>query len=153
MPRTDTASRLISAPAGEVFSALIDPEALSSWLPPGDMVGTIQEFEPWPGGSFKMVLRHPAGRGLPGKTTPDEDAFDARFLEVDPGVRVVFAVRFLSADAAFDDTMFMRWELTKTAEGTLVEITADNVPDAISAEDHAAGMESSLEQLARYVSG
>jgi hypothetical protein len=32
-----------------------------------------------------------------------------------------------------------------------VEITADDVPDGISADDHAAGLTSSLDNLASYV--
>jgi hypothetical protein len=35
--------------------------------------------------------------------------------------------------------------------GTRVDIIADDVPDGISADDHAAGLASSLENLARYV--
>jgi hypothetical protein len=45
----------------------------------------------------------------------------------------------------------MRWEVTDTDDGTLVEITADNVPDAVSEQDHAAGLKSSSEKLFEYV--
>ena len=34
---------------------------------------------------------------------------------------------------------------------TRVEITADSVPDGISADDHAEGMSSSLDNLAAYM--
>ena len=153
MPRTDVASRFIPAPVGEVFSALVDAEALESWLPPGEMQGEIERFEPWPGGSFKMALRYPDHLAASGKTTSHTDVFDARFIDVSPGSKVSFAVDFLSADDAFGGTMIMTWTVTGTPDGTLVEITADDVPDAISAKDHSSGMESSLEKLAAYVVG
>jgi hypothetical protein len=35
--------------------------------------------------------------------------------------------------------------------GTLVEITAEDVPEGIGAQDHAAGMHSSLANLAAYL--
>ena len=47
--------------------------------------------------------------------------------------------------------MTMTCELTRVEGGTRVEIRADNVPDGISAEDHAAGFASSLANLAGYL--
>lgn len=71
VPRTDSASRLIRAPARAVFAALLDPDALTTWLP--------------------------------------------------------------------------------EAGGTRLEIRAEDVPAGISADDHAAGLESSLAHLATYL--
>ena len=45
----------------------------------------------------------------------------------------------------------MTWDLTPVYGGTQVNITAANVPDAVLVEDHAAGMASSLANLAAYV--
>ena len=47
--------------------------------------------------------------------------------------------------------MTMTWAVQAVDGGTRVEITADDVPGGISAEDHAAGMTSSLDSLASYV--
>ena len=47
--------------------------------------------------------------------------------------------------------MTMTWEVTATDDGTHVDIRADQVPVGISAEDHAAGLASSLANLAVYV--
>jgi hypothetical protein len=49
--------------------------------------------------------------------------------------------------------MTMTWQVTAVDGGTRVDITADNVPDVASAEDHAAGMTSSLAKLAQYLKG
>jgi hypothetical protein len=45
----------------------------------------------------------------------------------------------------------MTWAVTAVEAGTRVDIVADDVPDGISAEDHAAGLNSSLENLAAYL--
>jgi hypothetical protein len=47
----------------------------------------------------------------------------------------------------------MTWEVTAAEAGTRVDITADDVPDGVSAEDHATGLASSLANLAEYVEG
>jgi hypothetical protein len=67
--------------------------------------------------------------------------------------RVVQAVDFVSDDPAFAGTMTMTWSVRAVPDGTVVEFVADDVPSGITAADHAAGMGSSLEQLARYVEG
>ena len=46
--------------------------------------------------------------------------------------------------------MIMTWEVTAADAGTCVNIVAKDVPDGISAEDHAAGLDSSLTKLAAY---
>lgn len=151
MPRTDTASRFIAAERERVYAALLDPEALTAWVPPGDMTGSIERFDARPGGSYRMVLTYPDASGSPGKSTPDSDIVEARFIELVPGQRVVYAVDFVSDDPAYSGTMIMTWEVTAVHEGTRVDIAADNVPDGVAQEDHLAGMTSSLGKLARYL--
>ena len=56
--------------------------------------------------------------------------------------RVVQAVDFFSNDPAFAGTMIMTWEVTAVDGGTRVDVTAHDVPDGISAEDHAVGLAS-----------
>jgi len=134
-----------------VYAALVDPEALTHWLPPAGMTGTFERFDARPGGSYRLVLTYDDGSGAPGKATADSDVVEARFVELVPGVRVVQAVDFVSDDPAFRGTMTMAWEVAPVDGGTEVTITADDVPDGISAEDHAAGLNSSLENLAAYL--
>jgi uncharacterized protein YndB with AHSA1/START domain len=153
VPRTDRASRVVGAPPEVVFAALVDPGAVAAWLPPGEMTGTIERFDARPGGSYRMVLRYADGSGSPGKTTADADVVEGQFLEIVPGARLVQAVTFVADDQAFGGTMTMTWQLRAVEGGTRVEITADDVPDGVSVADHAAGMASSLEQLARYLAG
>jgi len=151
MPRTDRGSRVIAAPPGRVWAATVDPGALTAWLPPGGMTGRFERFDARPGGSYRMVLTYPDASGAPGKATAESDVVEARFVDVVPGERVVQAVDFVSDDPAYAGTMTMTWEVTAAGAGTRVDIVAEDVPDGISAEDHAAGLASSLTNLAAYV--
>jgi hypothetical protein len=76
---------------------------------------------------------------------------DVRFVEIEPGVRIVQAVDFVGDDPAFAGTMTMTWTITAIDEGSRVDIVADHVPAGISAKDHANGLASSLENLANHV--
>jgi uncharacterized protein YndB with AHSA1/START domain len=151
MPRTDTASRVIAARPERVWAALVDPEALLAWLPPGEMTGRFERFDARPGGSYRMVLTYPGASGAPGKATADSDIVEARFADIVPGERVVQAVDFVSDDPAYAGTMVMTWEVAAAGGGTRVTIVAEDVPDGISPEDHAAGLDSSLTKLAAYL--
>jgi uncharacterized protein YndB with AHSA1/START domain len=151
VPRTDSASRVIAAPLERVYAALVDPDALTAWLPPEGMSGRFERFDARPGGSYRMVLTYADASGAPGKATADSDIVEGRFLDVVPGARVVQAVDFVSDDPAYAGTMTMTWEVTAVDAGARVEIRADDVPDGISAEDHAAGLASSLANLAAYL--
>ncbi|MEU2353486.1 SRPBCC family protein [Streptomyces misionensis] len=151
MPRTDRAARVIAAPPDRVWAALVDREALVAWLPPAGMTGRFERFDAWPGGSYRLVLTYSDASGAPGKATVDSDIVEARFVDIVPGAQVVQAVDFVSDDPAFAGTMTMTWEVTAVGAGARVDIVAEDVPDGISAEDHAAGLASSLTNLAAYL--
>src|SRR3954464_2361739 len=148
MPRTDTASRVIAAPLEHVYAALVDREALAAWLAPDGMTGRVERFDPRPGGSYRLVLTYTDASHAPGKATADSDVVEARYVEIVEGIRVVQAVDFESDDPGFAGTMVITWKVSAVDGGTRVDITADDVPDGISAGDHAAGLASSLANLA-----
>ena len=151
MPRRDQASRVIASPLERVYAALVDPEALVAWLPPDGMRGRFERFDARPGGSYRMVLTYADASAAPGKATADSDIVEGRFVEIVPGARVVQSVDFVSDDPAYAGTMTMTWEVTAVDGGTRVDIRADDVPDGISADDHAAGLASSLANLAAHL--
>lgn len=133
------------------FAALVDPDALVAWLPPAGMTGRFDHFDARPGGSYRMTLTYvdaPAGGG---KATADSDVVEGRFLEIMPGDRVVQAVDFEADDPLYAGTMTMTWAVESVPTGTLLRMRADDVPPGISAADHEAGMNSSLDNLARYL--
>lgn len=150
--RTDRGSRVVAAPPDRVWTALTDPEALVAWLPPAGMRGRFEHVDLRSGGSYRLVLTYddPADASE-AKAADGTDVVEARILAVDPGRRIVQAVDFESDDPAFSGTMTMAWTLAPAAAGTRVEIVADDVPAGISAEDHAAGIHSSLVNLATHL--
>jgi uncharacterized protein YndB with AHSA1/START domain len=142
---------VIRAGRERVFAALVDADALVRWLPPSGMSGRFERFDARPGGSYRLVLTYQGNPPGSGKATTDSDIVEARFVDVVPNARVVQAVDFLSDDPAFDGTMTMTWELSEESGGTRVAIRADDVPAGIAPEDHVAGMQSSLANLATFV--
>jgi uncharacterized protein YndB with AHSA1/START domain len=117
------------------------------------MTGTFERFDPRPGGSYRLVLTYANASASRGKATADTDIVESRFIELVPGARVVQAVDFVSDDPAYAGTMTMTWEVAAVNGGTRVDIVADNVPDGITADNHAAGLASSLVNLAEYLEG
>jgi uncharacterized protein YndB with AHSA1/START domain len=115
------------------------------------MTATFERFDPRPGGSYRLILTYDDPTDAPGKSSVDADIVEVRYLDIVPDTRVLQAVEFVSDDPAFAGTMTMRWEVQAIDGGTLVEITAEDVPDGISAEDHAIGLNLSLENLARHL--
>jgi uncharacterized protein YndB with AHSA1/START domain len=153
-PRIDTASRHIPAPPGALYRAFIDPAALVRWLPPAGMTGRVDAFEPRPGGRFEVVLAYDraADRGE-GKSSADADVVRGRFVELVPDRLIVQVVAFESPDPAFAGEMRMTWRFDAEPGGTRVTIRAENVPSGIRPQDHQAGMESTLANLAAFVQG
>ena len=134
-----------------MFNALVDRDALETWLPPDGMTARFERFDPRLGGSYRLVLTYAEPSDARGKSSADSDIVEARYVDIVPGDRVVQAVDFVSDDPAFAGTMTMTWAVQTVDGGTRVEIIAEDVPVGISAEDHDAGLTSSLDSLASYV--
>ncbi len=152
MSRTDTASRNIRATPAALYQALVSAKALEQWMPPKGMTGEMVEFDPRPGGRYRMILRYDDA-SISGKSGGNEDIAEARFVELVTNQRIVQAVDFVSDDPGFQGTMTMSTLLTSLGDETEVRFVAENVPDGISPADHAEGMHSSLENLANFVGG
>ena len=147
--RIDRASCVVAASAAQVYAALTDGRMVQHWLPPEGATATVDAFDPRPGGAFQMTLRFTAGEH--GKTTSDTDTVRGRFLELEPDEYVAQEFDFVSDDPAFAGTMRMTWGLAWCAEGTEVSVIAENVPPGIDPDDHAAGLASSLANLAAFL--
>lgn len=150
MARTDIATRFIHASPQDLYAAMTDAAALCAWLPPSGMSGEMLEFDLRPGGHYKMALRY-EDAATQGKSGGNQDIAHVRYLELVPASLISQAVDFVSDDPAFAGTMVMHWSLVPLPGGTEVTLRAENVPSGISAEDHAEGLASSLENLARHV--
>ncbi|MFC5289829.1 SRPBCC domain-containing protein [Actinokineospora guangxiensis] len=151
MGRTDRASLLVHADPTRVFAALVEEHALTRWLPPTGMRGRFERFDMREGGSYRLVLTYDDASAAPGKTSAAEDVSEVRIARLIPGERLVAQVDFESDDPAFAGTMELDWSVSGSADGTTVVFEARDVPAGIRAHDHAAGMTSSLANLAAYL--
>lgn len=148
--RTDTASRWIAASPERLYDAHLDAEAVAAWRPPAGMRAEIHHFDPHVGGGYRIafVYEDPA---IAGKSGDNVDAFEAEYVELVPGRRIVERVTFRSDDPAFAELMTVTTTFTPEGAGARVTSTLENVSPAISEEDHQAGIASSLKNLAGFV--
>lgn len=152
--RSTEVSVVVDAPAGRVYAAFVDPEAVVRWLPPGSMTGTIHRFEPREGGAFSMSLRYTQRDGRPeGKSDADTDTVEGTFARLVPDRLVVWETRFAATDPAYAGKMTITTTLEPLGERTRVTMRCDGIPDGVLLEDNEAGTRESLENLAGYLAG
>ena len=152
MSHTDRARAVIEASPDEVFAALVDAGARAVWLPPAGMTGRFSWFDARPGGGYRLTLTYD-DEATRGKSEDNTDVVEVRFTVVDAPREVVEEADFVSDDPALAGTMTMTWTLEPADGGTLVTITAYDVPDGVSSEDHVTAFESTLSNLDSYVRG
>ena len=150
-PRIDSASRLILAPPKVVYRAFAKQGAMERWLPPGDMTGRMLHFDFREGGSYYMRLTYAESQQVRGKTSEEYDEVEVRLTKLEEERRIEQEINFESEDPTFSGVMHMVWTFQPQNDGTLVTIRAENVPEGIRPEDHDAGLNSSLDNLARFV--
>jgi uncharacterized protein YndB with AHSA1/START domain len=144
-------SRIIAAPPEALYAAFLDPAALVTWLPPGEMAGEIHEFDGRVGGGYRMSLFYPPGEGaFRGKTAEREDRVVVRFLELAPTRRIVERITFVTDDPFLHGMMTMTVTFTAAPGGTAVTLLFENLPPGLRPSDNEAGAALSLAQLARH---
>jgi uncharacterized protein YndB with AHSA1/START domain len=148
--RVDTASRLIRAAAPIIYQAFATADAMQTWLPPQGMTGTMLAFTFREGGAYRMRLSYNEPQHTLGKTSADADVIEVRFIKLVLHERIEQAVTFESDDPAFSGEMQIVWVLESVHNGTRVTIRCEDVPAGISAADHQAGLESTLDNLAAF---
>lgn len=151
--RVDEASRTIRASPSTLYRAFADPTAMESWLPPTGMTGRVKRFDFRDGGSYRMRLTYDDPDRGQGKSSADSDEVEVRFLRLVPDRCIEQAVVFASNDPRFSGVMKMTWTFSPRAMDTEVSVRCEDVPEGISAEDHAAGLASTLENLANFTEG
>ncbi|RPH70356.1 MAG: polyketide cyclase [Myxococcaceae bacterium] len=140
----------VRARPGRVYQALIDPEAVVTWMVPPGMRSEVHAFDAREGGSFRISLSYRAPTGT-GKTSPQTDTFHGRFVELVPGERVVQVVEFETDDPVMRGEMTIRYTLVEAGDTTYVAAEHENLPPGLSEEDNALGWRLSLAQLAKLV--
>jgi len=147
--RADTVSRVILASPRTLYRAHLDPEMMANWRVPEGMRAEMLAFDGRLGGGYRMALHYPAAEPAgAGKSEPGIDRFEGQFTELVPDEMIVEQVRFESDDPAFAEPMTIVTTLRAVRDGTKVTVECSHVPSVISVEDHLAGMNSSLRNLA-----
>jgi uncharacterized protein YndB with AHSA1/START domain len=143
-------SRHVNAPRGKVYGALVDANAIATWMVPTGMTGQVHAFEGREGGTFRISLTYDAPTRV-GKTTAHTDTYSGRFVKLVPNERVVEVVEFETADPAMRGEMTITITLADANGGTEVVAVHDGLPRGLSAGDNEAGWRSGLAKLAALV--
>jgi uncharacterized protein YndB with AHSA1/START domain len=140
----------VNAPRAAVYRALLDADAVATWMVPTGMTSQMHEFEPREGGAFRISLTYEAPTGT-GKTSAHTDTYHGRFVELVPDERVVEVVEFETADPGMQGEMTITIELADAAGGTEIRAVHDRLPPGLSPADNETGWRSSLAKLAELV--
>lgn len=146
--RVDSASRFIAASPNMIYAAFAESKAVEPWVPPNNMTATMLHFDFREGGSYRMRLTYKDADKGHGKTSANADEIEVRLIRLIDGKRIDQAITFESDDPEFSGVMRMTWTLDPAENGTLVATRAEDVPQGIRPEDHEAGMNSTLNNLA-----
>lgn len=143
-------SRHVNAPRAHVYRALLDAQAVATWMVPSGMTSHVHEFDARVGGSFRISLTYDAPIGT-GKTTAHTDTYYGHFVKLIPNEQVVEVMEFETADAAMRGQMTVTFTLTDGDGGTDVLGIHDNLPPGVSPADNETGWRMALDKLAALV--
>ncbi|HTO44827.1 MAG TPA: SRPBCC domain-containing protein [Burkholderiales bacterium] len=140
----------VKAPRAVVYQALLDADAVATWMVPTGMTSEVHAFDAREGGAFRISLTYDA-QTTTGKTTAHTDTFHGQFVKLVPDEQVVEVVEFETADPRLRGEMTITITLTESAGGTEIHAVHDGLPPGLSIADNAAGWRQSLAKLAALV--
>ncbi len=141
MPSVIRLHRVFATKPEKLYRAFIEPDAISSWLPPFGVNCTVHELNAKVGGYHRMSFRN--------FTTGDSHSFGGTYVELVPGERLVYTDRF--DDPNLPGEMKVTVSMKAVASGTEVNIEQEGVPDIIPADACYLGWQESLRKLAKLV--
>jgi uncharacterized protein YndB with AHSA1/START domain len=139
--------RHVDAPRTAVYRALVDAQAVSTWMVPPGMTSHVHAFEAREGGWFRISLTYDTPTAT-GKTTAHTDTYHGRFVELVTNQKVVEVVEFETTDPAMKGEMTITFSLSDARNGTDILAVHDRLPPGLSATDNQLGWEMSLAKLA-----
>jgi uncharacterized protein YndB with AHSA1/START domain len=140
-------TRRIRARRSVVYRALLDQDAVRSWKVPDGMRSEIHVFEPVPGGVFRVSLTYDAPDRV-GKTAGRTDTYHGRFVELDPGRRLVEAIEFETDDPDLQGEMRITTTLADAGEDTELTMLHEGLPPGVRPADNETGTRMALAKLA-----
>ncbi|SRR5687768_4325561 len=141
MPSTIRLHRVLQAKPDRVYRAFLDPDAKAKWLPPNGFTGKVHQDDARVGGSYRMSFTN--------FSTGSSHSFGGEYVELTPNERIRYIDRF--DDPNLPGDMNVTVNLKAVSVGTELNITQENIPDAIPAEACYLGWQESLTLLAKLV--
>jgi uncharacterized protein YndB with AHSA1/START domain len=142
--------RRVNAPREAVYRALLDPQAVASWMVPDGMTSQVHAFDPREGGAFRISLTY-AGPSGTGKTTAQTDTYHGRFVKLVPNEQVVEALEFETDNPALQGEMTITFTLTDADGGTDILGVHEGLPSGVPTVDNELGWRMALAKLAALV--
>jgi uncharacterized protein YndB with AHSA1/START domain len=126
----------IAASPETVWGLLVDPDEATHWM------GQAATFDVRPGGTYRVEV-------IPGNIASGE------FVEIDPPHRLVYTWGWEAGSTSSlpPGSTTIEFELTPTADGTLLRFTHRDLPNAESAVSHGHGWDHYLGRLAVAAAG
>jgi uncharacterized protein YndB with AHSA1/START domain len=143
-------SRHINAPRAIVYRALLDAQAVATWMVPAGMTSHVHAFDAREGGAFRISLTYDAPTRT-GKTSAHTDTHHGRFVKLVPDTQVVETVEFETTDPALQGAMTITFTLVDADGGTDLHAVHDGLPPGVPGAANETGWQSSLTKLAAFV--
>jgi uncharacterized protein YndB with AHSA1/START domain len=140
----------VDAPRSKVYRALLDARDVAAWMVPDGMTSHVHQFDPRPGGLFRISLTYDQPTDT-GKSTAQTDTFHGRFVELTENSRIVQRVEFETSDPALQGEMTITYTLIDLDGATEIRAVHTGLPSGLSPADNETGWRMSLGKLARLV--
>jgi uncharacterized protein YndB with AHSA1/START domain len=140
----------LNAPRATVYRALLDADAVATWMVPTGMTSHVHDFDPREGGSIRISLTYDEPTGT-GKTTAHTDTYHGRFVTLVPNEQVVEVIEFETPDPALGGEMTITFTLADADGGTDLLAVHEGLPPGLSPADNETGWRLSLANLAALV--
>lgn len=141
MPGTVNLHRVFAAKPEKVYRAILEPDAVASWLPPFGFTCTVHELEAKEGGKHRMSFRN--------FTTGNSHSFGGTYVKLIPNETLVYTDTF--DDPNLPGEMTVTVTLKAVSVGTEMTVVQEGIPDLIPPEACYLGWQESLRKLARLV--
>lgn len=133
--------RTLPAPRDAVWRALTDATALQAWWGPSGFTAPTVEFEPKPGGTYRIAMQPPGGELF---------HLSGTFREVEPPARLAYTFVWDPPDPDDRETL-ATLDLEDRGDETGVRLTQGGFATEERRALHEAGWSESFDRLREYL--